>query len=251
MYPCVFVAHPYSLASTTRSTSPNNPHSHDLPNILHFAFSILNSLLPMPTYDPRVDAYIAKSAPFSQPILEHIREVVHQACPEVEETLKWGMPSFEYKGLMCGVAAFKKHCTFGFWKSSLLNDPHGVLKDQEQAAMGSFGKMTSMKDLPSDKILKALIKDAMRLNDEGIKIPTATRKRGVVKNEIPEPEYLTKLLAKNKKAKENWDKFAPSHRKEYLEWITSAKRDETRDKRLAQTIAQVAEGKPQHWKYQK
>ncbi len=205
----------------------------------------------MPTYDPRVDAYIAKSAPFSQPILEHIREVVHEVCPEIEETLKWSMPSFEYKGLLCGFAAFKHHCTFGFWKSSLLHDPHGVLKDQEQSAMGSFGKMTSLKDLPSDKILRALIKDAMRLNDEGVKIPTATRKRGVIKNEIPEPAYFTKLLAKNKAAKATWEGFAPSHRREYLEWITEAKTDPTREKRLEKTMELLSEGKQRHWKYQK
>lgn len=205
----------------------------------------------MATYDPRIDAYIAKSAPFAQPVMEHVRVLVHEVCPEVEETLKWGMPSFDYKGIMCGFAAFKNHCTFGFWKSALLNDPHGVLKDQEQAAMGSFSKMTSMKDLPSDKILKALIKDAMRLNEEGVKLPTATRKRGVVKNEIPEPEYFTKVLAKNKKAKATWDGFAPSHRREYLEWITEAKTEPTREKRLTQTMELLAEGKQRHWKYQK
>jgi uncharacterized protein YdeI (YjbR/CyaY-like superfamily) len=204
----------------------------------------------MPTYDPRIDAYIARSAPFSQPIMEHLRELVHETCPEVEETIKWGMPSFQYKGILCGLAAFKQHCSFGFWKSSLLNDPHGVLKDQEQAAMGSFGKMTSVKDLPSDKILKALIKDAMRLNDEGIKIPTASRKRGVVKNEISEPDYFTKLLAKNKRAKETWDAFAPSHRREYLEWLTEAKTEPTREKRLARTMELLAEGRQRHWKYQ-
>jgi len=203
----------------------------------------------MLTFDPRIDAYIAKSAPFAQPILEHLREIVHEACPDVEETLKWSMPSFEYKGILCGFAAFKKHCTFGFWKSSLLSDPHGVL-ESEKTAMGSLGRMASMDDLPSDKILKSLIKEAVRLNDEGIKIPTATRKRGVVKEEIPEPEYLTKLLSKNKAAKKTWEAFAPSHRKEYLEWLTEAKTEPTREKRLAKTIELLSEGKQRHWKYQ-
>ena len=205
----------------------------------------------MQTYDPRIDAYIAKAAPFAQPVLEHLRELIHETCPEVEETLKWGMPSFEYKGLLCGFAAFKHHCTFGFWKSSLLHDPQGVLQDREESAMGSFGKMKSMEDLPHDKILKALIRDAMRLNDEGIKLPAATRKRGVVKNEIPEPEYLTALLSKNRTAKETWDAFAPSHRREYLEWITEAKTALTLEKRLAKTLEQLNEGRQRHWKYQK
>ena len=205
----------------------------------------------MSSFDPRIDAYIAKSADFAQPVLEHLRELIHKVCPEVEETIKWGMPSFEYKGLFCGFAAFKNHCTFGFWKSSLLHDPHGVLKDQERAAMGSFGKMTSLKDLPSDAILKALLKDAMRLNEEGIKIPTATRKRGVVKNEIPEPDYFTKLLKKDAKALETWNNFAPSHRREYLEWLTDAKTDPTREKRLEKTMELLREGKQRHWKYQK
>src|SRR6187401_1911968 len=119
--------------------------------------------------DARIDAYIEKSADFAQPILIHLRKLIHKACPDVKETLKWGMPSFEYKGILCGFAAFKKHCTFGFWKSSLLSDPHGVL-EKEKTAMGSLGRMASLEDLPSDKILKSLIKEAIRLNDEGIKI---------------------------------------------------------------------------------
>jgi hypothetical protein len=202
----------------------------------------------MASYDPRIDAYIAKSAPFAQPILERLRELVHEACPEVEETLKWSMPSFEYKGILCGFAAFKQHCTFGFWKSSLLDDPHGVL-EKEKTAMGSLGRMTSIEDLPPDKIMKALIKQAVKLNEEGVRIPTAARKRGV-KNEIPEPDYFTKLLAKNKAAKKTWDGFAPSHRREYLEWITEAKTEPTREKRLARTMELLAEGKQRHWKYQ-
>lgn len=203
----------------------------------------------MPVYEPRIDAYIAKSAPFSQPIMERLRSLIHEVCPDVEETIKWGMPAFYFHGPMCSFAAFKQHCTFGFWKSSLLHDPSGVL-NSEQEAMGSFGKMTSVKDLPPDKILKALIKDAMRLNEEGVKIPTATRKRGMVKEAIPEPEYFTALLAKNKSAKATWDGFAPSHRREYLEWITEAKTEPTREKRLTQTMDLLAEGKQRHWKYQ-
>jgi len=204
----------------------------------------------MATYDPRIDSYIAKSVAFSQPIMEYLRELVHVACPDVVETIKWSMPHFDYKGAMCGMAAFKHHCTFGFWKAPLLNDPLGVLRDKEESAMGSFGKMTSLNDLPADKTLKALIKDAMRLNDEGIKMPVAARRKGEVKAPIAEPEYFTALLAEHKTAKATWGAFPPSCRKEYLEWITEAKTELTRDKRLAQTIEQLAAGKQRNWKYQ-
>jgi uncharacterized protein YdeI (YjbR/CyaY-like superfamily) len=205
----------------------------------------------MPSYDARIDAYIARSADFAKPVMEHLRELIHEACPEVEETIKWGMPSFEYKGILCGFAAFKQHCTFGFWKHAILAEKHEILQHQERAAMGSFGKMTSRQDLPSDKILKMLIKDAMKLNEAGIAIPNLGRKAPGGKPEIPEPEYLTKLLAKDKKAKTTWDAFSPSCRREYLEWITEAKTEPTREKRLAQTMEWLAEGKQRHWKYQK
>ena len=204
----------------------------------------------MSNYDARVDAYIAKSPEFAQPVLNHVRSLVHEVCPETQETLKWGMPHFEYKGLMCGFAAFKNHCSFGFWKTALLQDPHGVLKDQESTAMGSFGKLQSLKDLPSDKILKALIRDAMRLNDQGIKVEAGSRKTGSIKNEIPEPDYFTEALAEDTEATETWKRFAPSHRREYLEWITEAKTETTRTKRVLKTLEQLRENKQRHWKYQ-
>ena len=202
----------------------------------------------MLTYDPRVDAYIAKMAPFAQPILEHLRELVHEACPEVTETLKWGMPSFEYKGLLCGFAAFKAHCTFGFWKAALMEDPKGALKlYNEKDAMGSMGKITSLKDLPKDSVIKALVKEARRLNDEGIKVP---KKPAAPKPEIAEPDYLTKALKKNAAARKTWEGFSPSCKREYLEWLTEAKTEPTREKRLATTLAQLEEGKQRNWKYQ-
>lgn len=203
-------------------------------------------------YDPRIDAYIAKSADFSKPIMEHLRQLIHEACPDVEETIKWGMPSFEYKGILCGFAAFKQHCTFGFWKHAILAEKHQMLKESEKTAMGSFGKMTSMKDLPSDKVLKMLIKDAMKLNEDGVSVPKQGRKTGEpTKPAIPEPDYFTKTLSKNKKAKQTWEAFSPSCRREYLEWITEAKTELTRDKRLTQTMEWLAEGKKRNWKYEK
>jgi len=204
----------------------------------------------MSNYDARVDAYIAKSPDFAQPVLNHVRTLVHEVCPETIETLKWGMPHFEYKGLMCGFAAFKNHCSFGFWKTALLQDPHGVLKGHESTAMGSFGKLLSLKDLPSDKILKALIKDAMRLNDDGIKVAMGSRKSGSIKDDISEPDYFTKALSEDAEAAATWKHFAPSHRREYLEWITEAKTEATRTKRVIKTLELLREKKQRHWKYQ-
>src|SRR5689334_12878262 len=106
--------------------------------------------------DPRIDAYIEKAQPFSQPILKKLRQLIHTACPEVTETIKWGMPSFEYKGPMCGFAAFKQHCVFGFWKTKLIDDPKGYMQERSAQggdAMGNLGRITSVKDLPPDKVL--------------------------------------------------------------------------------------------------
>ena len=163
------------------------------------------------------------------------------------------MPSFEYKGILCGIAAFKQHCTFGFWKHAILAEKHPILKATEKAAMGSFGKMSSMNDLPSDKVLKMLIRDAMKLNEEGIALPNLGRKTAKPRLQIAEPDYFTKLLSmtKNKKAKQTWEAFSPSCRREYLEWITEAKTEPTREKRLAQTMEWLAEGKKRNWKYEK
>src|SRR6476661_6238085 len=136
----------------------------------------------MPATDPRVDAYIDKSADFAKPILTHLRALVHEACPEVKETLKWSMPCFDYKGILCGFASFKEHCTFGFWKEKLLVSD--AFSD-EKTAMGSFGRITSLKDLPADKILKQLIKDAMKLNEEGVKVKKAAPKE---KKELVVPD---------------------------------------------------------------
>src|SRR5262249_14661538 len=115
--------------------------------------------------DPRVDAYIAKSADFAKPILNQIRRVVHQHCSEVEETLKWGMPSFMYEGILCGMAAFKAHTTFGFWHKGMNQEVPKEFLRLEQG-MGQFGRMTSVKDLPDDKTFGKLIARAMKLNEE-------------------------------------------------------------------------------------
>lgn len=193
--------------------------------------------------DPRIDPYIERAAPFAQPILAHVRALVHEACPEVEETIKWGMPTFVYAGgILCGMAAFKQHASFGFWKHALV-----VGDDQPQTGMGSYGKMTSVKDLPPKKTLLAHIRKAMKLNEGGMQ-PTA---RKTAPKPPPEtPEDLAAALKKNKAAQGTFDAFPPSCKREYIEWINEAKREETRAKRLAQAVEWMAEGKRRNWKYE-
>jgi uncharacterized protein YdeI (YjbR/CyaY-like superfamily) len=194
--------------------------------------------------DPRIDAYIAKSAEFARPILTHLREIVHAACPEIEETLKWGHPSFLYKKkILCGMAAFKQHCTFGFWKGTLIVAKGGKTDEE---AMGQFGRITKIADLPPKKIIAGYAKEAMRLNDEGIKAPKAAPKPP---KPLIVPEILQKALAKNAKARKSFEAFSTSHKREYCEWIDEAKTDATRERRLATTLEWLAEGKPRNWKY--
>jgi uncharacterized protein YdeI (YjbR/CyaY-like superfamily) len=204
----------------------------------------------MPTTDARIDAYIAKSAEFARPILSHLRKIVHKGCPGVTETVKWGMPFFEYGGeIVCNMAGFKEHCSFGFWKASLLKDPEGVLTVKDKNSMGHFDRIGSLKDLPADKVMVALVKEAALLNEQGIKKPSPTKK--APKAELPEPAELTSALKKNKKARGAFDAFPPSHRREYIEWITEAKTEATREKRIATTVEWLLEGKSRNWKYQK
>ena len=195
--------------------------------------------------DPRIDAYIAKAAPFAQPILQRIRDVVHEACPEVEETMKWSMPTFVYAGgILAGMAAFKQHASFGYWKHALVMG-EGAQRD----GMGSYGKMATLKDVPSKRRLVADIRRAMQLNEAGVKTP-GPRKAAAPKPPPETPPDLLAALAKNRKARTTFEAFAPSHRREYVEWITEARRDETRARRLAQTVEWLAEGKRRNWKYE-
>lgn len=198
----------------------------------------------MATKDPRVDAYIAKSADFAKPILKHLRKIVHAGCPQVVENIKWSMPHFDYKGVMAGMGAFKEYCVFGFWKSELVLPPE---QNAEKSAMGSFGCIKSVADLPSDKTLIGYVKKAAALNDAGIKAPWQANRRK--KAPFTVPDYFTAALKKNAKARKTFEDFSPSHRREYVEWVAEAKRDETRQKRLATTLEWLAEGKPRNWKY--
>ena len=197
--------------------------------------------------DSRVDAYISRSADFAKPILNHIRKLVHQACPDVEETLKWNFPHFMRQGIVCSMAAFKAHCVFGFWKWKLIA---GTSKGggAEDEAMGQFGRITSLVDLPSDKVLIGYIKKAAQLNEEGIKLPP--RNKPKEKKELVVPDYFMSALRKNKKALTTFEDFSYSHKKEYVEWVTEAKREETRDKRMETALAWLGQGKARHWKYE-
>lgn len=199
--------------------------------------------------DKRIDAYIAKAKPFAKPILNHLRELIHEACPDVEETIKWSFASFDYKGPLCSMGSFKQHVAFGFWKTKLLEDPGNILqpmKSEGGTAMGNLGRITSLSDLPNDKIILSFIRQAVELNEAGVKLPT---QRKAPKKAIKPPANFLTALKKNKKALQTFASFSPSHKREYLEWITEAKTEATREKRLAQAIEWMAEGKPRNWKY--
>jgi uncharacterized protein YdeI (YjbR/CyaY-like superfamily) len=198
--------------------------------------------------DKRIDAYILKSADFAKPVLNHLRSLVHSACPKVEETIKWGFPHFDYKGMMCSMAAFKQHCAFGFWKTALMKDAKEMIS-QNEYAMGHMGKIRSLKDLPPDKKITTWIKEAMKLNDDDVKLPE--RKKRDANKEIEIPGVLQKALDKNKTAATTFTSFSPSHKREYIEWITEAKTEETKNKRTATTIEWLKEGKSRNWKYER
>jgi len=199
----------------------------------------------MGTRDKRIDAYIAKSAEFARPILKHLREVVHQGCPGVEETMKWSFPHFTHQGMLCSMASFKQHCAFGFWRGSLVLGK-GTASNE---AMGHFGRITSLDDLPPRKTLIGYVRKAATINEAGVK-PAAKPKRAA-KAPVAVPADLAAGLAKNAKARKTFQGFSPSHRREYVEWIAGAKREETRRKRLATAVAWMAEGRTQNWRYEK
>lgn len=193
----------------------------------------------MANKDPRVDAYIKKAQPFARPVLKHLRKLVHKARPDMEESIRWGSPFFDHKGMVCFMAAFKTHAVFGFWKGKLL------FGKEHKGAMGHFGRLTSVRDLPSDKQMIGYVRKAAELNERGLKRKRPAR--GTQK--VTVPADLKAALAKNAKAGKTFENFSYSHKKEYVDWITDAKREETRTKRLKLAIQWLAQGKPQNWKY--
>ncbi|MBS1543072.1 MAG: YdeI/OmpD-associated family protein [Bacteroidetes bacterium] len=198
--------------------------------------------------DKRVDQYISKSQDFAKPILKHLRDLVHVSCPEVEETIKWGFPHFDYRGIMCSMAAFKKHCSFGFWKAAMMKDTSLMQMAKSEAAMGHLGQIQSLQDLPSDKVMKSYIMEAARLNEGGVKVRKASPAKKVP---LKIPPYLKKALEGNKKAKEFFLGLSYSHQKDYLTWLAEAKTQPTLEKRLATTMQWLSVGKRRNWKYER
>ena len=192
----------------------------------------------MPKKNPRIDAYVAQSANFAKPILNRIRKLVHAVCPDVQETIKWNLPFYEYKGILLATPAFKQHCALIFWKGRLF-----LGKDQK----ATLRRLTTLSELPGDKILTGYIKKAAALNEAGIK---AARPKPKAKKAVVVPDYFLAALKKNKKALAAFEDFSPSHKREYVEWITEAKREKTRAKRIKAAIKQMTQGKSLNWKYQ-
>ncbi len=203
----------------------------------------------MPTTDPRVDAYIAKSPDFAKPLLTHLRRLVHAACPQVQETMKWSFPHFMHQGIVCSMAAFKHHCAFGFWNHARLLPGHSTPARSSGGGMGQFGRLTALSDLPADKTLLELIAKAAALNDAGVKRPV----RPVPERRPPLrlPAFLVAALKKSPRARATFDAFSYSHKKAYVEWLSEAKSEPTRQKRLATALAWLAEGKSRNWKYER
>jgi uncharacterized protein YdeI (YjbR/CyaY-like superfamily) len=194
--------------------------------------------------DKRIDAYIARAPEFARPILEHLRATVHAACPDVQENLKWGMPAFEYHGLLCSMAAFKQHTTFGFWKGKLIVDSNG--QDLE-SAMGQFGRIASVKDLPAKRVLAGYVKKAMALNEAGTTVKRVVKPKPVLRM----PADFKAALAQRRAALAAFESFSPSAQRDYLEWVLEAKQAATRAKRIATAVGWIAEGKRRNWKYEK
>lgn len=196
--------------------------------------------------DKRIDVYILKSADFAIPILSHLRELIHVACPDVEETMKWSFPHFDYLGVMCSMASFRQHAVFGFWKASLMKDKSLMENAASETSMGHLGKITTLQDLPSDKVMKSYIAEAMQLNETGAKV---ARTKPVKGRKVVAPPDLKKAIEKNGKASKTFSAFSSSNRKEYVDWVKEAKTDETRARRIKTAVEWMAEGKIRNWKY--
>ena len=193
--------------------------------------------------DPRIDAYIAKAQPFARPILEKVRNRVHAVVPDVEEAIKWSMPAYTLGGkIVLITAAFKAHTALNFWRGQELRG-----EAANANAMGQFGKIGSVDELPPDAELDRLISEVAEL----AKAAPAPRKAKHDPKPAPglHPEFAA-ALAKAPKAKAALDGFPPSAQRDYFEWISEARQDATRQKRIATAVEWLGEGKRRHWKYQ-
>lgn len=196
----------------------------------------------MATTDPRIDAYLAAVPAFALPILTRLREDVHAACPDVVETIKWSRPHFLLDGkLLCGMSAFKAHCAFGFWEREGAGEGKG-------GAMGDFGRIETLADLPPRAELRRQIKAAAALLQAGA--PRAQKPNRAPRAQLAMPDDFAAALAKVPAAQQTYDTFPPGKQRDYLAWVLEAKREDTRAKRIAQAVAWLAEGKSRNWKYE-
>jgi uncharacterized protein YdeI (YjbR/CyaY-like superfamily) len=200
-------------------------------------------------YHPAIDEYINKSEEFARPILLHLRKIIHLACPDVEETIQWSFPNFEYKGqILCSMASFKKHCSFGFWLGAEMEDPENILNKVGNTNMGNFGKIINHNSLPDDNIIIKYIHEAMKLSESGTKKKTSKIKD---KKSLEIPVYIIEFIEKYPKAKVVFNNFSNSCKKEYVQWIEEAKQVSTKLKRLEKAVSMMEEGKEFNWQYKK
>lgn len=197
---------------------------------------------------PEVDTYIDEAAEFARPILRRLRRLFHRACPDIQETIKWSSPFFEHQGIVGNMSAFKSHVSYGFWKAGLMSDPEGILDQAGNSEMAVL-KARTVADLPTDEILIRYIEEAVRLNEMGIKVPRPKPYRSRKELEIP-GDFMA-AVGRSKRALATFEGFSYSNRKDYVEWVTEAKRQATREKRLATAVEWLAEGRPRNWKYMK
>jgi uncharacterized protein YdeI (YjbR/CyaY-like superfamily) len=204
----------------------------------------------MAKFDSKVDKYVAESMDFAKPIMEHWRQLVHDTCPEVVEAIKWSLPHFDYRGdFMCVMAAYKSHCSFTFLKSGMMTDVRLQENKSLKPIQRFLGKITRLEDLPPDEEFIGFLKEAMQLNEQGMKFSRPKKEGPSPSLEVP--DYFQEQLDANPAAKAVFESKSPNFRKEYLVWITDAKTDATREKRMDQAIEWIAEGKGRNWKYQK
>ena len=200
--------------------------------------------------DPRVDAYIERAPEYARPILNKLRRLFHRACPSIEENIKWGTPSFEHGGLVVGMAAFRKHVSFGFWKARAMSDPEGLFGGNAKASPFAI-KVASVKGLPADKVIVAYVKEAVELNEKGAKAKPAGAKKKKARPAPKLPDDFAATLRRNEKAWATYQELSPSNKREYVEWVSDAKREATREKRIATAVEWMAEGKERNWKYKR
>ncbi len=200
--------------------------------------------------NPAVDAYIANAGDFARPILRRVRALMHKACPGIEETIKWGVPHFEYQGIVGNIAAFKRHAAFGFWSRKLLKkrlgkDSRKMFPPSGDSSMGGR-RIRTLAEMPPDALILRTIRAAVALNEAGLKPAREQRRKPPVKP----PPYLVAALKKNPRARAAFQRLTPAQQREYVEWLTDAKREATRERRLATTIEWLALGRQRNWKYQ-